>query len=386
MERHSNRVLILANQNEKMANTVRFLSRRDWQVEMKSDYRAGVTAIVQNNPDYVFVSIQMAGSQLLALQKLVNSRPHMVLILFSEVATLESANRLMSTGAENIVYPSAGGPAFDRCLKRILLEGKEAKVENKPADKKIDKDETYWPYGAAPRVRVSSTISILGESLKAALNKVCQSQLKNQPTVKLGRVSRLSCFEVRSESLSGYVVAARASNQDFTEEFMMQIRDFIQEALAKAGETVQKGEMYNTQITEVNFKYWMTAHAQCFQTALFQGEEVGIGFFEDAQLNKEQFTKPNEHMVGVLASDFSSDNKAVVDLYLYLPANDRFIRYTRRGESISLKQQEKLMARNITHLYFHHSDLYPWKEHKMNKFLNQEVEKFNLSQMVPMAA
>ena len=206
MERQSNRVLILANQNEKMENTVRFLSRRDWQVEMKSDIRAGVAAIIQNNPDFVFVSIQMAGSQLLVLQKLVNSRPNRVLILFSEIATLESANRLMNTGVEHIVYPSAGGPAFDRCLKRILLESQhkhEADAYTK--ENPIDFGQTYWPYGTTSRPRISASVSILGESLKVGLSKACSSEpLKMQRTLKLDRVSRLTCFEVRSQSLSGY--------------------------------------------------------------------------------------------------------------------------------------------------------------------------------------
>ena len=120
--------------------------------------------------------------------------------------------------------------------------------------------------------------------------------------------------------------------------------------------------------------------------ALFQGEEVGIGFFEDVDLNKEEFIQPNEHMVGVFLADVSNHSKAVVDLYLYLPANNRFVRYTRRGECISQKQLAKLLERNITHLYFHHSDLYPWKEHRMNRFLNDNVEKFQLSQSVAMAA
>lgn len=387
MEHNNNRVLILANQNEKMENTVRFLSRRGWITEMKTDYRSGVSAIVQDTPDYIFVSIQMAGSQLLVLQKLVKSRPNAVLILFSEIATLESANRLMSVGAEHIVYPSAGGPAFDRCLKRIILESKDTPEETKRAEKTTNQDETYWPYGATARVRVSSTISILSESLKAGLHHVCSSEpLKMQKTVKLSKVSKLACLEIRSQSFSGYIVAARASNQELTEEFMSQIRGFIQEALVKIGENIRESEIFKTEISEVNFKQWMTEHAQCFQTALFQGEEVGVGFFEDVKLHTEQFTNPNEHMVGVLVTDVSGLSKAIVDLYLYLPANDRFVRYTRRGESISLKQQDKLVQRNITHLYFHHSDLQPWKQHRLCTFLNQKVELYNMKQSVSMAA
>lgn len=379
MECAKNRVLILTTQNEKLDTAARFLSRRGWDVNISTDIRQGLNALVYDKPDFIFLSIHLAGTQLPVMQKLVRSQRDSTLILFSELATAESAERLMNTEAEHIVYPSAGGPAFDRCLKRIMLEkkGKAAK----------GRGGAYWPYGSTVRTRQTVNMSILNECLRIALNKICGYTLKNSYQKRsLSQVSRLACIEIRSQSFRGYLVAARANNQTLSKEFMMQIRKSIADAMLSSGEILNESEIYAAEVREVDFKFWTAEQAHCFQTDHYHGEEVGLAFFDYQDLNFENLSERKHHMVGIQLSEEILKNKATFDLYLYLPRNERFIRYTRRGERIAVKQYAKLKSRSITHLYFRQHDLLQWKTQQITKFFKDKVEQFQALQQRQVSA
>lgn len=380
MERTKNRVLILTTQNEKLEMTARYLARRGWITNISTDVRQGLSFAVNEAPDFIFLSIHLAGAQLPAIQKLIYNMNKSVLILFSELATAESAHRLINTEAEHIVYPSAGGPAFDRCLKRIVLDktGRTTKKSTGAA---------YWPYGTNVRTRQTVNMSILSECLRAALDKTCGHTPRNSLQMrKLGQVNRLACIEVRSQSFRGYLVAARASNQIFSKEFMSQIRKYVADAMLRSGEILNESEIYSAEVDDVDFKYWTLQQAHCFQMGVYQGEEVGLAFFESQDLDFQNLSERKHHMIGIQFSEDILKNKAMFDLYLYLPVNERFIRYTKRGESVSNKQFEKLKSNAITHLYFRQQDLLQWKIHQIKQFLKDKVTQFRSLQQTQATA
>jgi len=380
MERMNNRVLILTTQNEKLEMTARYLSRRGWITNISTDIRQGLSVAVNDAPDFIFLSIHLAGSQLSSIQKLIYNVNKSVLILFSELSTTESAHRLINTEAKHIVYPSAGGPAFDRCLKSIMLDkvGRKAKKSTGAA---------YWPYGTNVRTKQTVNMSILSECLRAGLNKTCGYTPRNSLQMrKLGKVSKLTCIEIRSQSFRGYLVAARASNEILSKQFMTQIRKHVADAMLRSGEILGDSEIYTAEVDDVDFKYWTLQQAHCFQMGLYQGEEVGLAFFESQDLDFQNLSERKHHMIGIQFSEEILQNKAMFDLYLYLPLNERFIRYTKRGEKVSIKQFQKLKSNAITHLYFRQQDLMQWKSHQIKQFLKDKVSQFQALQQKQMTA
>jgi len=376
MDRSRNKVLVFSAQTSRLEATVSFLKRRGWTVLEARSLREALSQILTDHPNFIFISIHLPDIQIRTVQALCSKYQNLEVIAFSESSTTESVYRLANCGLTHILYPPVGGPAFDRCLKRFVLETYAPRIGPQTEPEDENSEPVYWPYGSNPRIKLSALQrSVLYRAIQRAVEQA--SQPDNQIAVSpLAVVNKVSYFEVLSQNYSGYVVIASPAGRSTDLDFAKAVKEFLFESLEIAGDRVSESEAREVSVEQVDFKEWAKKYAAFHKTINHNGEELGIAFFAVDNLAEEP--QANEyHLIPVELSRIEAHRVIHFDIYLHLPLNGRYIRYVRKGERLMIKQKLNLASRSVDKVFVRKRDLPQWRHFLAQQFFDETITKCN---------
>lgn len=357
-------ILILAANPRALVPAEQFLTNRGWLVTTTTDERTALTSLVERRPSFFMISVEHPNKKVIQLHRLLRqSHPELCVLLFGETNNLETYRLLTEAEHASKVHPPITGPAVERAVNRFLREVRERRL----------REDVY-----ARSVLNSQTQARLGEGFweptrpaKTTLVDMGATDLFDQLVIRSGPareklpeiVSNTACIVIESERFSGYLIAAMAGNRVFDDSFVQLIRDRLVGFLRQNGETVKEGESFALKIREVRFEAWAADYAEFLKKTVHDGQEIAFAFFPMGEVNPEIGESPKENMVTVSMADLRADAEVEFNLYLHLPANDRFLMYTPKGAPFSGAQKERLLRGGIRQMHLHKKDLSAFKRY-----------------------
>lgn len=193
--------------------------------------------------------------------------------------------------------------------------------------------------------------------------------------------SKLSCIFVDSDLFFGYLLLAFAENRNMDEPLVTEIKKKIFAFLRQNGQTVSSEESCNISVQEVDFQEWALAHSDFLKKAYHDGQEVAIAFFPAQRKSKLELNDIlNKYSLSI--DELRGDLIVEFDLFIHLPANDRLLLYTPKGNAFYLNQKERLQEKGITSLYISKEASSDLTKYRTQNYLNDKIHEFKMAAKV----
>ncbi len=344
-----NRVLVLSYSPFSSQNALTYLKHRGWNVRLSQSLKSVLPDVLKNNFDFIFVSVQFESQVIAVIQELHRTYSKSELIFFSEDGEIKSIQKLNSIETFPRVYPPVSGPSFDRCLNGIINH------RRKPEE-----------------IRARFHTLLQNAFLHLIRNeKSDHEDLSDRTHMLIGSVKELTCVLVTSDRFSGYVITARAFNKDTEAHFLEDLLQHIKPLMDDSTGPYDLGEIVTVPITNVDLRSWMESESEYCQFDFLDGEEVAIAFLPTNAKDFKRFIEFDHSMLKITVDELIENMQMPSDLYIYLPKNNKFIRYVKQGDS--------LRSSNIEFLFLKKSDQKYWSAQFASDFLKSSLENYQQS-------
>ena len=224
--------------------------------------------------------------------------------------------------------------------------------------------------------------SIFLKGTREALEKsvVSSKHQHAQPVQKIEESTNVACIVVESPRFSGYLVTALGKNRKIDSHFLKGVHDRLFAFLKANGEDVKREESMNIKIKQVPFEDWAMDCAEFLRKSVHNGDEVAMAFFPYAEAKVELQESYNSEMAAVSLKDLAPDKEVEMNLYVYLPTNNKYILYTPRGSKLYGKQKDKLHSQGVTHMHMLKAEADDLNKYRAQNYLNAKIEEFERNQ------
>ena len=183
---------------------------------------------------------------------------------------------------------------------------------------------------------------------------------------------------IRSERFKGYLIAALGKNRTVDEALTKQVRTHLIDFLRAKGETLDdlNTESMEVDIKPVQFQDWAREQADFLLNSLHDANEVALAFFPTADVDVNLEKSVADNMLQLKIDDITEDTKLDFDVFIYLPANGRYILYNKEGGKMFSEQKGRLKERGITHIHLKKDSQLSVKRYKARNYLNSKIKEF----------
>ncbi|MBX2989431.1 MAG: hypothetical protein KF802_16200 [Bdellovibrionaceae bacterium] len=214
--------------------------------------------------------------------------------------------------------------------------------------------------------------------------------VKGQPVAehRLEQASNVACLIVESPRFSGYLVAAMAKDRPMDTKFVDTIKDRLAKFLRDNGEPIKEENSMSLKIKQVDFQDWALEYADFLRKSVHEGQEIAMAFFPFAEAQAKLGESASVEMGSVKLDEIQGDLTVDFNLYVYLPANKKYVLYTPRGSKFYGNQKGRLAGMGVTHMHVKRDDLVDVSRYRAQNYLNSKIEEFERrrSQATPPAA
>lgn len=217
--------------------------------------------------------------------------------------------------------------------------------------------------------------SIIGRGTQQALDDSVANKDEDIKQV-VEESSNVACIVVESPRFSGYLVAAMGKNRKIDKGFVTSIRDRLFKFLKENGEESREEENMEIKIKQVDFQDWALEYADFLRRSVHNGDEVAMAFFPFAEATTSMGNSASAEMGSVKIDDLHGDLQIEFNLYIYLPANNRYVLYTPKGSKFYSNQKNRLQGMGVTHLHMRKSEAQDLSKYRAQNYLNSKIEEY----------
>jgi hypothetical protein len=194
---------------------------------------------------------------------------------------------------------------------------------------------------------------------------------------KLEQSQNCVCIVIDSTRFGGYLIAALGKNRRFDDEFVKNIQTKLYDFLKAQGEKLDEESPLEITIKTVEFEDWALEQAEFLKKSVHNGDEVAMAFFPTEKTTPDVEQSAREDMLQININDLEGDIQLLFDLYIFLPANNRYVLYTPKGGTFLANQKDRLKGKGITHMHLKKDAINSAKTYAAQNYLNNKVEAFN---------
>lgn len=272
-----------------------------------------------------------------------------------------------SKNSEGENFPSTDRTAhFRHRRESIHYDGKKAS-EKTPY--KMQSEPESNNSSSAQSILVRGTEAALNESVDRKAHPVLNSR-PNLPE------SDMACITIDSPRFSGYLICAFGRQRPVDQALMQMIKNKLFGFLKANGEQLKEKSLLTLKLQEVDFSSWAMAQADFLKKSLHAGDEIAIAFFPKNVSDIQTSDSVIEKMVQVGIHDIKEDSRVEFDLYVYMPANKKFLLYTPKGRTFYKNQKGRLMESGIKHLHLKRDEAHELNKYQAQVFLNEKIARF----------
>lgn len=214
------------------------------------------------------------------------------------------------------------------------------------------------------------------EALEKTVNKTHSAFVE-----RVGNTSEMSCIVVESTRFEGYLVAAIGHNREPEENFIQGLRQRIFHFLRVNGEHINEDdEPMLVTLKKVDFKGWADAEAEFLRRSEHNQEEVSIAFFPRNNIHAHFEDSADVKMVKIKMEDLKADVPVDFNLYIYLEENQRYVRYTAKGNKFQAHQKARLERQGMRHMHVFKEELAGFNKYRAQNYLNEKIDSYHSAQ------
>lgn len=217
--------------------------------------------------------------------------------------------------------------------------------------------------------------SIILKGTKQALDETVEV-LDGEVNQELEDSSQVACIVVESEKFNGYLIAALGKNRKMDGKFIKAIQDRLFKFLKDNGENVSDKDNMNLKIKKVEFEDWAVEYADFLKKSVHNGEEIAMAFFPVSNVRPEIGESASSTMASVKLSEMESDKTVEFNMYVYLPANKKYILYTPKGGKFYGNQKGRLEEKGVKEVHMLKSEVNDLSKYKAQNYLNNLIDTF----------
>lgn len=198
--------------------------------------------------------------------------------------------------------------------------------------------------------------------------------------------SQVACIVVESERFTGYLIAAMGKNRKMDGKFIKTIQDKLFKFLKDNGENISEKDNMNLKIKKVEFQDWAVEYADFLKKSVHNGEEIAMAFFPVNNVRPEVSESAASTMAAVKLKDIDGDKTVDFNVYVYLPANKKYILYTPKGSKLYGNQKERLETKGVKEVHMLKSEVNDLTKYKAQNYLNNLIESYEAKKKVSKAS
>lgn len=198
--------------------------------------------------------------------------------------------------------------------------------------------------------------------------------------------SQVACIVVESERFSGYLIAAMGKNRKMDGKFIKTIQDKLFKFLKDNGENISEKDNMNLKIKKVEFQDWAVEYADFLKKSVHNGEEIAMAFFPVNNVKPEVGESAASTMAAVKLKDIDGDKTVDFNVYVYLPANKKYILYTPKGSKFYGNQKERLETKGVKEVHMLKSEVNDLTKYKAQNYLNNLIENYEAKKKINKAS
>ncbi len=188
--------------------------------------------------------------------------------------------------------------------------------------------------------------------------------------------SRVSCFEIRTSKLSGYIIVARCTERNHDDNINESIKLHLLEYLNTNGISTTSDDLMNLRLSPVNFEDWSIEEAMFLRKSVQSGSAVALAFFPYLAQSAPLELSPESQMFRIGLHEISVDYPLEFDIYLHLAANKKYIRYAAKDRKIIVSQRERLQSSGIQYLHVRADAARDLMRYRVQNFLNDNIKEY----------
>lgn len=193
---------------------------------------------------------------------------------------------------------------------------------------------------------------------------------------KVQSCTRVGCFNIQSSRFAGYVIVAFGEKDKLDMDFNKNIQRYLFEYLKMNGIEVKVEELVALKINEVNFEEWSIKEADFLMTSVHEGNEIALAFFPHEKKEAPLEVSAQVHMAKMTIDEIKPDEPVEFDVYIYLPANEKYVRYTAKNGIMYSSQKNRLKTRGHDKIHIRKESESDLSRYRVQNFLNDKIAHF----------
>lgn len=214
------------------------------------------------------------------------------------------------------------------------------------------------------------------QGIEHALDTSVKQSKSPMPVQKLERAQNCICLNVESNTFRGFLVAAMGHNRRFDDELLMSIQTRLFDFLRVEGLIINEEQPMEIKIRPVDFEGWALEKAEFLKKSIHDGNEVAMAFFPVEKITPNFGKSVAIDMISIDIDDLATDQAVTFDVYVHLPANNKYILYTPKGGIFMSSQKERLKAKGVDKMHTKKESTPEIKKYHAENTLNSSIQDF----------
>lgn len=192
---------------------------------------------------------------------------------------------------------------------------------------------------------------------------------------KIDDLNQVVCLVVDSARFSGYLIAAMGKKRVADDTLMGNIKAHLHDYMRKNGVDISEKDTGPLQlkVQQVGFQDWARDQAEFLIRSIHDDNEVAMAFFptKDVKVNLEESFA--EHMMKMTIDEISADMELEFDVFVYLPENQKYVKYNKEGQKMFGEQVNRLKDKGVTHVHMKKDSRDQVRKYKAQNYLNDKI-------------
>jgi hypothetical protein len=408
-----------------LSGTQAYLESRGWNVKSTDDLKIALHLMMTEQPETVLVCMDHPNKNVNMLPQLIQERVRCCVIATTQKSTVENYHLLRGIQCEYKLFPPSSGPSVERITGKYIRKlnsmagvpstrepkrsgisprmfrlnldhekpGSVIDYANLDFKQKIADKPLLNPSESSINVRSPITPTTTGNRLpddhllvrgtERLISEIIDPEGTPETALSIHITTQITCMLIECESFQGYLVAALGKDCHLDDNFTGIVHRHLSKFLEEKGQTLGPSEVYHMSIKPVAFLDWAEEYAGFLRKSVHKENEVAFAFFPLEGVRATYQPSSAEDMLSVPLTELFGEAKVEFNLYIFFPANKKYVLYTPAGSVFYNLQKDRLAQRGIGHLHIKREDLKELNRYRAQKYFNTIVEEYTAVSSMP---
>jgi DNA-binding response OmpR family regulator len=212
----------------------------------------------------------------------------------------------------------------------------------------------------------------LSKQILNVFQKVCP-ETDETPEKEVIWARRLGVVPVKSASHQGMLILALDEVGMAPTSFLREIVKVTREGLDMKTTAADADLEFFISVDAFDFPDWAKKQGEFFITSVFRSARIGATFVSDASLFDRVFVeKKGERFAFPIANLFPSESLDF-DIYVYLPTNQKFVKYIHAGQRVGEDQIAGLAKKNVAEFFIDSREVYSYRQYYIGGLVKEFI-------------